>query len=89
MNAIPTADIALDWSAYQQEIVLQNQGECLRTTLTDFGPIGARIYYIILSTGSFFQGSDVCCSLSSPDCAVQVQSQVCATLVSRSTHEHS
>lgn len=43
-------DIPLDWSAFQDEVLIQNQG-------------------------SFFQGSDVCCSLESPDCQVQVQNQ--------------
>lgn len=44
------SDIPLDWSAFQDETLIQNQG-------------------------SFFQGSDVCCSLESPDCQIQVQNQ--------------
>lgn len=31
-----------------------------------------------LPAGSYFEGAGVCCSLESPDCAVQVQNQVLA-----------
>jgi hypothetical protein len=44
------ADIPLDWSSYQDQLLIQNQG-------------------------SFVQGSDVCCSMDSPDCQVQIQNQ--------------